>query len=421
MLNPKTNERELAYVVRIDAIEPITGSDNCEAAVVGGWRVMTRKGTFKVGDLAIYFEIDSKVPETETFAFLEKKHYKIKTQKYTFGGKGNFVSQGLLMAPSDFGWEVQNGTIFTGKSVGKSANTGEVYYVLGDFLTKDLGVTYASAADMKRKSSSVDKYKKMAARHPKLFKNPIIKKIYKTNFGKKLLFIFFGKKKDKKGSWPAWVVKTDEERIQNLTGAIPEFRKEKWIATEKIDGTSTTFTMRGFGKKREFYICSRNVCFDKPDKNDKCYYDTNVYTEMAEKYNIEKVLADMLDSVKNDGVDFITIQGETYGSGVQKRDYSMNNERDFMAFNLIFGSNDGFTERANPKLMTTILNGYGIPCVPIVDEDFKMPETCDEILAAAAGASAIDGLPREGLVFRSLDGKRSFKAVDNGFLMSFHN
>ena len=120
--------------------------------------------------------------------------------------------------------------------------------------------------------------------------------------------------------------------------------------------------------------------FDKPDKNDKCYYDTNVYTEMAEKYNIEKVLADMLDSIKNDGVDFITIQGETYGSGVQKRDYSMNNERDFMAFNLIFGSNDGFTERANPKLMTTILNGYGIPCVPIVDEDFEMPETCDEIL-----------------------------------------
>ena len=55
MLNPKTNERELAYVVRIDAIELITGSDNCEAAVVGGWRVMTRKETFKVRDLAIYF------------------------------------------------------------------------------------------------------------------------------------------------------------------------------------------------------------------------------------------------------------------------------------------------------------------------------------------------------------------------------
>ena len=62
MLNPKTNERELCYVVQIDAIEPIIGSDNCEAAVVGGWRIMTRKGIFKPGDLAIYFEIDSKVP-----------------------------------------------------------------------------------------------------------------------------------------------------------------------------------------------------------------------------------------------------------------------------------------------------------------------------------------------------------------------
>ena len=44
MLN-KDGVRELAYVVVIDAIEPIVGSDNCEAAVVGGWRVMTRKGT----------------------------------------------------------------------------------------------------------------------------------------------------------------------------------------------------------------------------------------------------------------------------------------------------------------------------------------------------------------------------------------
>lgn len=39
-------KRELAYVVNIDAIEPIVGSDNCEAAVVGGWKIMVRKDTF---------------------------------------------------------------------------------------------------------------------------------------------------------------------------------------------------------------------------------------------------------------------------------------------------------------------------------------------------------------------------------------
>lgn len=78
MLN-KDNVRELCYLVIIDAIEPIVGSDNCEAAVVGGWRIMVRKNTFTPGDIAIYFEIDSKVPATEQFAFLEKKHYRVKT------------------------------------------------------------------------------------------------------------------------------------------------------------------------------------------------------------------------------------------------------------------------------------------------------------------------------------------------------
>ena len=75
-------KRELAYIVRIDAIEPIVGSDNCEAAVVGGWKIMTKKGTFRVGNYAIYFEIDSQVPQHEPFMFLAKKHFKVKTQKY---------------------------------------------------------------------------------------------------------------------------------------------------------------------------------------------------------------------------------------------------------------------------------------------------------------------------------------------------
>ena len=149
MLNAN-NKRELAYTVRIDAIEPIIGSDNCEAAVVGGWRIMVRKETFKVGDIAVYFEIDSKLPETETYAFLEKKHYKVKTQKYTFGGKGNFISQGLLMSFKDFGWDANK-------------------YEVGTFLTETLGVTYAVAEDNKRKAS-IDKYKRMAQRHYKLFK-----------------------------------------------------------------------------------------------------------------------------------------------------------------------------------------------------------------------------------------------------------
>ena len=398
MINPRTKQRELCYVVNIDRIEPIVGSDNCEAAVVGGWRVMTRKGTFQAGDKAVYFEIDSKVPEIETFAFLAPKHYKVKTQKYTFGGKGLMISQGLLMSFEDFGWDINA-------------------YEVGDFLTEILGVKYSVVEDNKRKAS-VDKYKRMAQRHAKLFKtNKLVQWLYARTWGKKLLFLFLGNKRDKKAAfWPSWVVKTDEERVQNLPQLFPPDDTE-WFVTEKVDGTSTTFTMKRLKRnKYEFYVCSRNVCFDKPEKEEKLFYETNVYTEMAIKYNAEEVLKNILET--HNEFEFVTIQGETYGKSVQQRDYHMDNV-DFKAFNLIFGYKDGTTKRLNPREMTEILtNTYNIPCVPILDEHFKLPNSIDEMVAYADGDSVIDGDYREGVVLRTADGVNSFKAVSNYYLTS---
>lgn len=62
-----------------------------------------------------------------------------------------------------------------------------------------------------------------------------------------------------------------------------------------------------------------------------------------------------------------------------------------------------------------------IPWVPIVDTHFVMPDTVDELLAIAAGESVVDGGMREGLVFRSKDGVKSFKAVSNEFILQYHN
>lgn len=410
MLNEK-GQRELVYVVRIDEIKPIEGKDRVECAVVGGWTVMVRKGQFKPGDLGIYFEIDSKVPEKEPFMFLEGKHFKIKTQKYKTPS-GYFWSQGLLMSAEDFGWKLHNDTIFMGDGL-------DDYVIEKDFLTEKLGVTYADADDNKRKAKSADKYKLMAQRRPDIFKKKWAQWMMRRNWGKKIMFLFFGKKKDKKSQWPSWVKKTDEERVQNMPWILQD--KSEWFATEKIDGTSTTFTMKGYGRKREFYTCSRNVVFDKPDKN--CYYETNVYTEMCEKYNMENVLDCLMTFFENANqrdVEFVTIQGETYGEGIQKRDYGLKGH-DFMAFNLIVGFKDGEVKRFNPLVMTIILTDYGIPCVPIVNEYFILPDTVDELLAIATDKSAIDGGMREGLVFRSSDGVRSFKAVSNEFLMKYHS
>ena len=415
MLNPKTKQRELAYVVKIDNILPIEGADKVEQAVVGGWHIMVRKGQFKIGDYAIYFEIDSKVPQREPFMFLANKHFKVKTQKYF---KGTVISQGLLMSFDDFKDDFGGAPLWLATAIGIINNKKLVGRdPLEDpiFLTKELGVTYAVEEDNKRKSN-ITKYDKMYQRHLKLFKkHKILRKIFSYTWGKKFLFIFLGKKRDTR-NWPAWVVKTDEERVQNMPFLFPGDPDEKWIVTEKIDGTSTTFTMKGKGRKKEYYICSRNVNFDRPEKMDNCYYNINVYLEMAEKYSIENILSDILQ--KNSNLDFVTIQGETYGEGVQKRNYGLNNHQ-FMAFNLIYGYKDGTTKRFNPIEMTTILKEYNLPCVPIL-ETITLPKTMDEMIAYADGASQIDGQLREGVVLRTLDGVESFKSVSNDFLIKYH-
>ena len=409
MLN-KDGQRELAYIVAIDEIKPIPNYDRVEHARVGGWWVIVKKDQFKVGDLAIYIEVDSKVPEKEPFMFLEKKHFKVKTQKMC-----KVISQGLLMHPHDFGWcsNYENGELFI------VANACALYK--GDFVTEKLGITYAEDSDNKRKAPSADKYKIMAQRHGKLFSKKPFRWLMRKEWGRKLLFIFFGKKKDKKSAWPVWVKKTDEERCQNMPWLFPGNPNIEWIVTEKIDGTSTTFTMKGKGRKREFLICSRNVVFDKPDK--KCYYETNVYTEMAEKYNIEDILAKLMNGFEMNGTifhpEYVTIQGETYGEGVQKRDYGLK-EHKFMAFNVIFGMPDGHSWRLNPVEMTKLLSQFNLPCVPIIDEHYVLPATCDELLEYATGVSMVDGGMREGFVFRSKDGVQSFKAVSNEFLLKYH-
>ena len=408
MLN-KDYQRELAYLVYVDEIRPIEGKDRVECAVVGGWTIMVKKDQFKPGDIGIYFEIDSKVPVAEPFEFLAAKHYKIKTQKY-----GKFLSQGLLMHPDDFGWKVNPNEALPFVTDDK----GETHMVDDEsrFVTKQLGVVYSVAEDNKRKSNggTGDKYKRMSQRHYKLFKHQPFRWMMKRQWGKDVLFIFFGKKRDKR-NWPAWVKKTDEERVENMTWILEN--KNPWIATEKIDGTSTTFTMKRnkFGKN-DFYVCSRNVVFDKPGK--ECYYDSNVYLEMAEKYDIENKMNTMLKD--HPEWDWVTIQGETYGQGIQKNNYGLENHR-FAAFNFIT-SDSG---RWNTEDMTDVLSiGYDIPCVPILNTNYILPDTIEELREYVHSEKSVvhykKNQMKEGIVFRDLDGIRSFKCVDPEYLLKVH-
>ena len=208
-------ERALAYIVTINDVTPIDGADNIELARVGGWRVIVNKEQFKPGDAAVFFEIDSLIPETEWSEFLRPKKFRVKTYKLN---KFKVVSQGLLM-PMDI------------LPKGKTFN-------IGDDVTKVLGVTYYVKEDNYRKAKDGnpnEKYNRMAAKYPKLAKKKWFRWFMKRMWGKKLLFVFLGRHIDeKKYKFPAWIKRTDEDRIENCMWIFES--KEPFVCTEKIDG-----------------------------------------------------------------------------------------------------------------------------------------------------------------------------------------
>lgn len=383
-----TKERALAHIEEIAWIKPIEGADKIELIGVLGWVLIAQIGEFKVGDKAVFIEIDSKCPEDdERFAFLETKHYKIKTMKL---GKFKCFSQGLALPL----------TLFPELSDRK----------LGDDVTKELRITYSSEEDRKRKSNKVDpnaKYKAMAARHKEFFSKPIIRKIMRYDIGRKLLFLFFGKKKDNPKQFPSWIVKTDENRIENCPFYLES--NEEWVQTEKIDGTSCTYAVDRLkrGKNKfEFVVCSRNV--RQADRDQECYHDSNIYWELADKYNIEKVLSDYAIANKYDRV---VLQGEGTGN-VQGNPYKFKENRLFV-FNLVV---EGI--RKGTQEMAKFCDDNNLEHVPIINEHYKTPDTMEEIKLQADGFSIINPkVKREGFVYRDMSGQQSFKNVSREYLL----
>jgi hypothetical protein len=384
-------ERALAYTVIIDSITPIEGADNIELAHVGGWNVITRKQEYKPGDMAIFCEIDSLLPEKEWSEFLRPKKFKVKTYKL---GKFNVVSQGLLLP------------------IGILPDDKE--YKIHEDVTKLLGITYYVAEDNARKAKSNPnaKYNNMAARHKNLAKKPWFKWLMKRMWGRELLFVFLGRKSDTPKKFPDWIKKTDEDRIENCMWMLED--KEPYVKTEKIDGTSTTFFLDTTKRKHEFGVCSRNV--RQIDENQANYVSDvngigNVYWEMAFKYDIKNVLEAI---AKKHNVKRVVLQGETFGEYVQNNKYKLN-ERRFAAFNLIFDD-----VRLGSIKAREFLKEYDVPFVPIIDANYVLPdkENFEAFKESADGMSTINNkCLREGFVYRSQDGQKSFKSISRKFLL----
>ena len=82
-------------------------------------------------------------------------------------------------------------------------------------------------------------------------------------------------------------------------------------------------------------------------------------------------------------------------------------------FNLIIEG-----QRLGTVEMSEICKELKLKHVPIIDKEYYLPKTMQEMKAAADGQSVINpDVKREGLVYRAFDGGKSFKNVSNSYLL----
>lgn len=360
--------RKLASIKTISEIHPIEGRDRIELAIVDGWQIIVKKGEYQIGDKTVFVEIDSVLPEKPEFEFLRTKKFRIKTMKLS-GTLSQGICFPLSILPQDREYNIED----------------DVTDIIG---IKQYEVTRDIETEDTTNNESIKK-----------FQHPIFKFLFKFSIFRKLLL----PKKQNKG-FPEFISKTDETRIQNMPFILKN-KDIKYVEREKIDGQSGTFFLKKMDKRWfwqknnfDFGVCSRNL---------RLWNETSSsYWFVAKKYNIKTVLEDLIGDN-----DFVVIQGECVAPNVQGNKYKVT-EPDLYAFNLIYPSGKV------PCLEgEEILKKYGIKWCPLVNEEFVLPDTVNELLDHVTGKSKLYDTLREGSVFRCYEKNTSFKAVSPDFLI----
>lgn len=367
--------RHLATIQKVVDVEAIDGADNIEKITVLGWELVAKKGEFKPGDFCVYFEIDSVLPKHEMFSFMLKRKYRVKTAKFM-----KRISQGMAMPTSilpKFGY------------FGKISE--------GIDLTEKIGVKkYDPQAEAEQKQSGNTKARNWFVDY--MFRYESFRKVY--------FFLF----PVKKGNFPSFIPKTDEERVQNIPWIAKKNHDTSWYATEKMDGQSLTVFVNSKMNNPlkpwidfSFGVCSRNLWLKK--QNDSTWWT------IAKQHDLEKKMKSLGRN--------IAIQGEIIGEGIQKNKYKITGI-EFYAFSAFDIDKKRYLNREEKKDLFS-KECLDLKTVPEIFT-FEMDETTHGVKwfveASKMKSKRNCKTVAEGLVFRCIDDdSKSFKAINPEFLL----
>ena len=364
-VNELNDVRKLATIAVVKDIQPIVGADNIEKIFIRGWQCVAKKNEFHIGDLCVYVEVDSIMPDglapekAEEWRELNKQMSRVETEdernqlreKMTEISKLNTRPEFEFLRPIKFHiktrkilGEISQGICFPVTILPKALWNDEEWLVKkilqeGTDVTELLGVTQLIAPDPATLGGNA--------------------KGFLTNVG---------------------LLVTDEERIENLSGKYDLLRNFTYYKTEKLDGTSFT----AYLKKGVFGVCGRTMDFQVPEEGIG-YDEMNSYWKTAIKLDIEKKMRQYAEEMSIG--DSFAIQGEMVGEGIQKNIYKLKGQTVcfYNAFNIDtqeYIHYDAFIEMI--KLM-------GLQTVPILNDNYTLPENAIDLLLEADVTTTVFG------------------------------
>lgn len=336
--------RKLVTLKTISAIDPIEGADAIEVATVGGWKiVVAKRDQFAPGDKVVYIEIDAFLPQgNPAWDFLVEKSSRKALNPQGVEVTGHVlrtvklrgqVSQGLILKPTQFG-------------------------LTGDESQETVNETFAGLGVFK-------------------WEPPL------PAGGSEIV-----------GSFPGFITKTDSERVQNLTDEFLQgLDASEWFASEKIDGTSSTFwkidgVLHGAGRNWELSL-----------------EGDGIHAQIARAYKLDEIIPEGW-----------FIQGEIFGEGIQKNPLRLRGRR--LA---VFSASAIQEGTPTPLEFLQWVDENGAPRV-----NLELPRTVAEAVAQVDGLKSLitPDAQAEGVVwwnangthFDETGGRPNFKAINNVFL-----
>lgn len=402
--------RTQAHIEKVVKTYSIEGADRVEMAQILDYHVLVQKGEFSAGELAVYVEVDTILPDglsKEKLAELRAEKILLKAaskdDKPAIQAKIDEIISHNTIPEFEF-LRAKDFEIHTLKNKKLGIYSLGIMFPMSilklayDRLSDELKPKFETIINSPKEGMDVSTLiGAVKIDEDEIISNikkpihPLVQKIDKKLMSFSLYRTIKKKVLPKKlsGDWPSDLPhQSDEDSAQKVFTRFKAAHGHRtFYMTEKLEGQNIGI-FKKLGKKffgllphKRIGVCSHHRYIRSPDGSG--FWETTI------KLGFHNTVMNMVNDM--------FIRGEHCGPGIQDNIYNFSDRRIYF-FEVYHMDTKQILNYDN---FIAFCNTWNLPTVPVLDDNFKLPDTIDELLKIAHGMSVLGTKPmREGIILR---------------------